>query len=99
MDGYASTLLRDTIRGYTSVDSGDTIVRIDNSHWEYSLMPIWILTYRHEGRKKTKTYTYAMNGNTGKIYGELPVSPWKLAILGVAVSAITALIAFLIGGA
>lgn len=98
MDGYASTLLHGTIHGYTTVDSGDTIVRIDSSHWEYSLMPIWILTYRHEGRKKTKTYTYAMNGNTGKIYGELPISIPKLSLLfaGIA-TALTATFS-LIGG-
>ncbi len=98
MNSYASTLLGATIHGYTSVEKGDTIVRVDNSHWEYSLMPIWILTYRHRSRKKTKTYTYAMNGNTGKIYGELPISIPKLALLfsGIAV-ALTAIFS-LIGG-
>jgi len=98
MNGYASTLLSDTIRGYTSVDNGDTIVRIDSSHWEYSLMPIWILTYRHEGRKKTKTYTYAMNGNTGKIYGELPVSIPKIALLFAGIATTLTAIFSLIGG-
>ena len=34
-------------------------------------------TYKHEG----KIYTYAMNGETGKICGELPVSKQKLACL------------------
>jgi hypothetical protein len=57
-------------------------------------MPIWILTYK----KGEKTFVYAMNGSTGKIYGELPVSPWKLALLGTLVTAAAAVISFLIGG-
>ena len=57
-------------------------------------MPIWILTYK----KDKRTYVYAMNGSTGKIYGELPVSPWKLALLGLAVAAVVAILGFLIGG-
>lgn len=95
MRGYSETLLSDTVIGYTSVNTDSVSMNVNSAHWEYTLMPIWILTYK----KGEKTYVYAMNGSTGKIYGELPLSPWKLAILGVAVSAITALIAFLIGGA
>ena len=98
MDGYASDLLGNTVHGYTSVDRGNTIVRVDDSHWEYSLMPVWILTYRHKGRKKTKIYTYAMNGNTGKIYGELPISIPKLALLFGAIAIPLAIIFSLIGG-
>ena len=95
MEQYSEALLRDTVNGYSSVSTDHLSLNLLSSHWEYTLMPIWILTYK----KGEKTFVYAMNGSTGKIYGELPVSPWKLAILGVAVSAITALIAFLIGGA
>lgn len=95
MEKYSEDILRDTIRGYSSVSTDSLGLRLLSSHWEYTLMPIWILTYK----KGEKTFVYAMNGSTGKIYGELPISPLKLAILGVAVSAVTALIAFLIGGA
>ncbi len=94
MEGYSETLLKDTIHGYNSVNTDRLNLKIKSSHWEYTLMPIWILTYK----KGEKTFIYAMNGSTGKIYGELPVSPIKLAILGVGVAIITALIAFLIGG-
>lgn len=38
-----------------------------------------------------------MNGHTGKIYGELPVSIPKLIILGAAVGLAAALLAFLVG--
>jgi hypothetical protein len=92
MHGYATTLLRGTVQGYARVDAPVVGMRINSSHWSYALLPIWILTYRKKGRKKDKIYTYAMNGHTGKIYGELPVSIPKLAILfgGIAL-ALTAL--------
>jgi hypothetical protein len=57
-------------------------------------MPIWILTYRRGG----KTYTYAMNGHTGKIYGELPISWGRLSALCGALFAAVTLAATLIGG-
>ncbi len=81
MHGYATTLLRNTVRGYTSVDTPRVGIKITSSHWAYALLPIWMLTYRKKGRKKDKIYTYAMNGHTGKIYGEFPVSIPKLALL------------------
>lgn len=33
-------------------------------------MPVWMLTTRY----KEKTYTFAMNGQTGRFIGNLPVS-------------------------
>ena len=38
-----------------------------------------------------------MNGSTGKIYGELPVSPIKLGILGTLAAALVGALSFLIG--
>lgn len=73
-------------------------VSIKNSKWEYGLCPVWILTYRKRGKKKDKVYTYGMNGHTGKVYGELPVSVPKLALLFTAIAApLTALLTFLGG--
>ena len=55
---------------------------------------MWILTYRD---RKDKIFTYAMNGYTGKIYGELPVSFWKIFFLALCTFAAAFLIFFLIG--
>ncbi len=94
MRGYTQTLLKNTAIGYNTfiVKSCDTIVH--KSHWEYSLMPIWILTYK----RKEKIYTYAMNGNTGKIYGELPISFPKLGILFGTLTTFLSILFFIIGG-
>lgn len=93
MTGYADTLLRETVSGYASVDAHEVDLNILSSHWDYTLMPIWILTYKRKG----KNYTYAMNGSTGKIYGELPVSLPKLGALFGIVTALAGLLSFLIG--
>lgn len=93
MHGYASRLLKDTVSGYHSVSDEVTGIRISSSHWEYTLMPVWILNYKHKG----KNYTYAMNGHTGKVYGELPVSFHKLGILFGSLLSSIALICTLIG--
>ncbi len=92
---YSEELLRRTVTGYSTVSVTDREMDLRQSHWEYSLLPIWMLTYAD---KKGKTYTYAMNGHTGKIYGELPVSLWKLAILLGAVTLVATALLTLLGG-
>ncbi len=93
MQGYAMTLFNRTAHGYNSIHDESVGLNITGSHWEYTLMPIWILNYKRKG----KNYTYAMNGSTGKIYGELPVSPWKLALAGVLAALAAGALSFLIG--
>ncbi len=97
MQGYTAELLSRTISGgYTTVTPSETNVRIQQSHWEYALLPIWILTYTH---KDGQVYTFAINASTGKIYGELPVSTVKLAALLAAVAVPATAVLSLIGGA
>lgn len=78
---YSGTMLKNTMTGYTTVHHVGTNVRLNKLHWDYALLPIWILTYHKGG----KTYTYALNGHTGKVYGEIPISGKKLWILFFAV--------------
>lgn len=95
MERYSTQLLRNTVVGYSTVVDVQNRMKLLKSHWEYSLLPIWILTYR-DGRGKS--YTYAMNGYTGKVYGELPVSRWRLgALFGAVTLVLTALLTW-IGG-
>jgi DNA-directed RNA polymerase subunit RPC12/RpoP len=85
MQSYSETLLRNTIGGYTTVIPNPPRLLTGRIHWDYTLMPIWLLNYNRGG----KTYTFAMNGYTGKVYGRVPVSAGKLAILGSAVAALS----------
>ena len=54
-------------------------VSINNEKWEYALLPVWVMTYKDD--KTNDIYYFAMNGQSGKIYGKLPVSKKKLGLL------------------
>ena len=56
-------------------------------------MPIWMMTYSLGG----KNYIFAMNGQTGKVFGALPVSKGKMFILFLVIFIIVFLLVF-IGG-
>lgn len=92
MTGYAQTLLQNTIHGYATVTPTAPRLLTKRMHWDYTLMPIWLLTYSRKG----KTYTYAMNGYTGKVWGQLPISGKRLALLGAIVGVVAGLLAGLI---
>ena len=93
MTGYSEELFRRTTSGYNGLDRVSVNLGVNSSHWEYTLMPIWILNYQRKG----KNYTYAMNGATGKIYGELPISIPKLALFSSLIAALAGALTFLIG--
>jgi len=94
MDTYAQQLLKGTIKGYSGVRTERFQQKLSSSHWDDTLLPVWILTYI----RKRKTYTYAINGHTGKIYGNIPVSVPKILALFGAVAALVTLLCFFIGG-
>ena len=99
MNSYAKTILERTTN-YDSISVNHLDVSILSSHWEYSLMPIWILTYKKKHKKtpkKDKTYVYAMNGSTGKVFGELPISIPKLILAALGAFVGAGLLGYLIG--
>ena len=62
--------VRSTVSGYSSV--------IQRSHWQdvrmqpakYALLPVWMLHSKWNGQD----FLFAMNGQTGKLVGDLPIS-------------------------
>lgn len=60
---------RDTVHGYASVTPEHSNVYISNGKAKYALLPVWILNTTWKGER----YTFAMNGQTGKFVGNLPV--------------------------
>ena len=98
MDNYAETLLKNSMNmgmGYATINVNEKNVKVLKSHWEYSLMPIWIMIYKG----KDRNYTYAMNGYTGKIYGEYPYSRLKVFLTAGIVGIVSGIVAALLGGA
>lgn len=69
-------IFRDTVQNYTSVVYENSRVNIVKSRIKYALLPVWLLNTNYKG----KIYTFAMNGQTGKMVGELPVDMKKYLI-------------------
>lgn len=65
----AEQMFRRTVQGYSSVVAESGTVRLHNGQARYALYPVWILNTTWEG----KSYLFAMNGQTGKFVGDLPV--------------------------
>lgn len=90
---YSHGLLRDTINGYSSVSERGCRVRLKNVKADYALLPTWMLTYGYKERR----YFFAMNGQTGKIAGKLPICKLKAMLWFLGITAIVYSI-LLVGG-
>ncbi len=90
---YCKTLLKDTMSEYSAITTESYSDKTDLESWSYTLLPVWIVTYKYKG----KILPFAINGQTGKTYGELPTSKGKLAIL-FAVAAAVLMLLGLLGG-
>ncbi len=86
---YSMELLKDTIKGYSGITVQNYNDTTELEAWSYTLLPVWIVTYKYKG----EIYPFAINGQTGKTFGKLPSDKRKLAIFG----SIIAFIIFIIG--
>ena len=68
-------LLQSSFVGYATVFPTSQQLNVDQGKARYVLMPVWMLNTKY----KDKIYTFAMNGQTGKITGELPISSKRAA--------------------
>ncbi len=73
---------RQTVTGYTTVSVNSKNIGVRDGRAKYALMPVWMLSTKY----KDKMYTFAMNGQTGKLVGSLPVDKKKYwgCLLGIA---------------
>ncbi len=65
-----------TVLGYSSVVPVGSSIDLKNGSAKYALYPVWILNTLWNG----KNYVFAMNGQTGKMVGDLPMDKglfWK----------------------
>ena len=62
-----------TVEGYATVTPEASNILLRNGKAKYALYPVWLLNITWKGQK----YTFAMNGQTGKLVGDLPLD--KLA--------------------
>lgn len=58
-----------TVQGYSSVVPVSSNIHLQNGRARYALYPVWILNTQWNGQK----FTFGINGQTGKIAGDLPM--------------------------
>lgn len=87
-----------TTAGYLSAGIRRGDIRVKRSKAKYAFYPVWILNTTWRGKR----YTFAMNGQTGKFVGDLPIDKslrWKWhAIYGLGFSAVAFAISCLLLG-
>lgn len=83
INGYCQQLMKDTASGYSAVQIQNYNDKIDLENWNYTLLPVWVVTYKYRG----KILPFAVNGQTGKTYGELPTSAGKLLAFAAIIAA------------
>lgn len=81
----------ETVRGFTTVVPEDGSIRLNSGKARYALYPVWLLNTTWNG----ENYTFAMNGQTGKFVGNLPVDKsaktrWLLGITAIGTAALFA---------
>ncbi len=67
-DAFAATAV-----GYATVVPEQSNVRLSDSKTQYALYPVWLLSTTWQG----KHFLFAMNGQTGKLVGDLPMDKGK----------------------
>lgn len=73
---YMDEYIMGTVHGYDSANFTDRDYHIGHLSSEYALFPVWMVYYDYEDAE----YTFAMNGQTGKLAGNPPRSKLKIAI-------------------
>ena len=79
-----------TVTGYTSVMPVSSNISLQNGRARYALYPVWILNTQWNGQK----FTFGINGQTGKIVGDLPMDKGKFWTWLAGVSAAATAVAF-----
>lgn len=86
--------LHDSVRGYNTVTTRSANIHVEQGKVSYALLPVWLLSTRWND----KNYMFAMNGQSGKMVGDLPVNKGKLwATIAAVFAVLAALLIFAAG--
>ena len=82
-DAFAATVM-----GYSTVVPVQSNIQLKNGCARYALLPVWILNTKWNGQQ----FTFGINGQTGKIAGDLPMDKnafwtWLLGVSGAVAAA------------
>ena len=93
-EGTLADALRNSVRQYDTCTLRDSSVDLKRGKVHYALLPVWMLNTKWRG----KDFLFAMNGQTGRIVGNLPVSWGKFwglfAAIAIPLSVISSAVAY-----
>lgn len=80
----AEAAFNETVKGYATVTKETGSIRLQNAKVTYALFPVWLLSTTWKGQN----YLFAMNGQTGKMVGDLPFDKtayrkWLFGLTGI----------------
>ncbi len=80
-----------TVQGYATVTKEAGSIQLCNSKVKYALFPVWLLSTTWNGQN----YLFAMNGQSGKMVGDLPLDQsayrkWLFGLTGIIGAAVFA---------
>jgi hypothetical protein len=85
-----------TTKGYTTLKREYSNINLRQGDVKYALLPVWMLSTKW----KDKNFLFAMNGQTGKLIGDLPVDRGRywgwFAKIALPLAAVLAVILFLL---
>mgnify|MGYP003301608016 CR=1 FL=1 len=84
--------MRKDIIGYNVVVPTKSSINLENTKSSYVLLPVWMLNIKY----KEKIYTFAMNGQTGELIGDIPIDKKKAVLLWIVIFIISIIILFVI---
>ncbi|MCL2164530.1 MAG: hypothetical protein FWH55_09105 [Oscillospiraceae bacterium] len=90
--------IRGTVTGYSSLIAEYSKIDLKKGDVRYALMPVWLLATKWNGQN----FLFAMNGQTGKLIGDLPVDRGRFwswfFIIAAPIAAVLAAVLFIGGG-
>lgn len=92
VDNAIMDVVQSSLLGYTTAVPASKSIDIRHGKSKYVLLPVWILNTRFQD----KIYTFAMNGQTGKITGVFPICPRRTAAWFLGISGCVSLLSWLI---
>ncbi|WP_040951749.1 TFIIB-type zinc ribbon-containing protein [Gorillibacterium massiliense] len=98
INGYMESAISSAVSGYSSVAFTNKDIDTKVQNVDYCLLPVWVVHYDYNRLE----YTFAMNGQTGKVVGKPPISKAKVAAWFAGISSVSFLllksISWMMGG-
>ena len=73
--------MKKDISGYDDIRVTSSSINLNNTKSNYVLLPVWFLNIRY----KDKDYPFAMNGQTGKTVGNIPIDIKKAIFMWIGI--------------